>query len=137
LCEIEAFNATCRSRIAWTEMHTTKDESAPCPAAHVMVMSTCPSCGTCQFEDVKCISKRGVSKMDMASDFMYKFENDEARLSRWAEYASGFAVGGGVVFVMMLVMMWVRNSGRSEVESRTARLDNDQERLLDNAATLA
>lgn len=54
----------------------TMKETAPCPAAHVVVMSQCEVCGNCQFKNVKCTSKKGLSEdegYDESFDsFMYK-----------------------------------------------------------------
>jgi len=41
----------------------------------VVVISKCEACGECQFKNVKCMSKKGISA-DSYDDFMYKkFEN--------------------------------------------------------------
>lgn len=55
------------------ETHQTQHESAPCPAAHVVVMSQCASCGVCMFKDVDCASSQGVSKSLGDHTFMYKY----------------------------------------------------------------
>lgn len=75
-CVIMGEHANCQDRITWVEEHQTGDEIAPCPAAHVMVMSQCASCGTCQFKDVVCASQQGVSKSE--NTFMYKYAEDQA-----------------------------------------------------------
>jgi len=68
-------SATCQSRITYTEMHVTQNEQAPCPAAHVVVMSQCEACGECQFKNVKCMTNKGISA-DSYDDLLYrKFED--------------------------------------------------------------
>merc|ERR1711920_678868 len=64
---------------SWIELHQTNEESAPCPAAHVVVMSQCESCGTCLFKDVVCKTKTGVSKSLGQHTFMYKYAEDESQ----------------------------------------------------------
>jgi len=65
-------SATCQSRITYAETHVTMKEEAPCPAAHVVVMSQCEVCGECQFQNVKCVSDKGVSKDSYDEEYMYK-----------------------------------------------------------------
>merc|ERR1712113_850047 len=65
-------HASCQSRISWVEEHQTNEESAPCPAAHVVVMSQCDSCSTCLFRDVVCATKQGVSQSVDEDTFMYR-----------------------------------------------------------------
>jgi len=71
-CVILGESATCQSRISWVEAHQTQHESAPCPAAHVVVMSQCEACGKCLFKKVKCASSAGVSKSLGEHTFMYR-----------------------------------------------------------------
>lgn len=52
-------------------MHMTTDEGAPCPAAHVIVMSMCSECGQCLFKDVKCLNKQGIAHSSRG-EFMYR-----------------------------------------------------------------
>lgn len=87
-CVILGEHATCQSRISWVEEHQTQDESAPCPAAHVVVMSQCTTCGTCMFKDVQCASSTGVSKSLGDHTFMYrKYSEDPAAAAKLGAHA--------------------------------------------------
>lgn len=120
-CEIMGESATCQSRITWTEMRKTKDEDAPCPAAHVVVLAQCESCGECLFQSVKCLNQRGISHDHNKHTFMYKFDDTrKATLST----SSGFALVGSfslmalglfstlTALAMMLVRQWRRGGTR-------------------------
>lgn len=75
-CVILGEHGSCQSRITLEEQHRNQ-ESAPCPAAHVVVMSQCDSCGKCLFKDVTCASQLGVSKNLGRHTFMYKKYTEE------------------------------------------------------------
>lgn len=104
-------SATCQSRISYAEMHTTAHEDAPCPAAHVVVMSQCESCGECHFKDVTCISHKGITKSSY-DEFWYKKyeESGDGALSEQGG-PRGFAavpllstiVPGGVTGLLLVV----------------------------------
>lgn len=127
-------SATCQSRITWTEMHVTAGESAPCPAAHVVVMSECVSCGECLFEDVKCLHGAGLDSPPSGDDsFMYrKYEEEDApqqqpRLiisSSNALTSAGLA--GSAAALLLLAALRVRGSSAAAVRSSLAR-DGDSE----------
>lgn len=51
-CELEGVVATCSQRIEYATQHETHNEVSPCEAAHVVVMSQCPSCAFCSSRDV-------------------------------------------------------------------------------------
>lgn len=75
-------------------MHITGKESAPCPAAHVVVMSQCEGqCDQCQFQAVKCLSKKGVTKTNYDDEFMYKKYED--RVESLKEVATQVAASRG------------------------------------------
>merc|ERR1712003_189211 len=109
-CVILGEHATCQSRISWVEEHQTNEESAPCPAAHVVVMSQCDSCSTCLFRDVVCATKQGVSQSVGEDTFMYRKYSAETadglRVQNRSRLLSAMAVASAA-FVSLLVTLGV------------------------------
>jgi len=65
-CELKGVAAKCSERIAWSTQHETNHEKAPCEAAHVLVISQCPSCGNCTSQAAGCEHE------DKDKDFLFK-----------------------------------------------------------------
>merc|ERR1740121_1288071 len=111
-CIILGEHATCQGRLSWIEEHQTNEENAPCPAAHVVVMSQCETCGTCLFRDVVCATQQGVSKSLGEDTFMYrKYSEVPADASRGVRPRSLpvlAAVGAGLVSLLAAVGVSLR-----------------------------
>lgn len=111
-------------------MYQTNKESAPCPAAHVVVMSQCESCGMCMFKDVVCASNQGVSNDVGRHTFMYKYSEDptgELRAEsqpRSLPAASMFAMGALSLAVVAGVVSRHRHG---QIRNHQQALDMDED----------
>jgi len=118
-CVILGEAATCQARISEMEKQM-QHESAPCPAAHVVVMSQCSSCGTCLFKNVKCASKKGVSKSFGHHMFMYK-KFSEMPVEVTGEHGVQhsplvFAATIGLASLLGMVALWRRRERGARVD---------------------
>lgn len=110
------------------EEHQTNEESAPCPAAHVVVMSQCATCGTCLFKDVQCATKQGVSKSLGQHTFMYKYSEDPIERSHlMPHHVSGALVAVAGVVPLAVAAAAVFRYRRLAADRELAAMDMEIE----------